>query len=85
VVHQLSLVLFALNRQYPLNDKTALAEIAEFALVPSEFSTRVQQTLAHVGDSTAELGTAVEHVAQLFRATVALTEGIYQPCFTLPL
>src|SRR4030095_17167059 len=29
-VNQLVLVLFALNRKYPINDKTALAEIAEF-------------------------------------------------------
>jgi predicted nucleotidyltransferase len=85
VVHKLSLVLFALNRQYPLNDKTTLAEIAEFAYAPSEFTPRVQQTLAHVGDSVAELDAAVERVAQLFRETVTLTQGLYQPRFTLPL
>lgn len=84
VVHQLILVLFALNRRYPLNDKTALAEIAEFEYAPREFSPRVQQTLAHVGNSPEELVAAVESVAQLFRETVALTEGLYQPRFRLP-
>jgi predicted nucleotidyltransferase len=83
-VNQLILVLFALNRQYPLNDKTALAEIAEFERAPREFAPRVQQTLAHVGASAAELVVAVESVAQLFRETVALTEELYQPRFTLP-
>lgn len=84
-VNQLILVLFALNRQYLLNDKTALAEIAEFEQAPREFSSRVQQTLAHLGDSAADLGAAVEGVAQLFQETVALTEGLYQPRFMLPM
>src|SRR5581483_11859778 len=33
-VNQLVQALFALNRQYPLNDKTALGEIAEFERAP---------------------------------------------------
>src|SRR5215813_10478485 len=44
-VNQLVLVLFALNRQYPLNDKTALVEVAGFEHAPREFGSRVQQTL----------------------------------------
>jgi predicted nucleotidyltransferase len=83
-VNQLVLVLFALNRKYLINDKTALAEIAEFERAPREFSPRVQQTLARLGASAAELTAAVEGVAQLFQETVALTEGLYQPRFTLP-
>lgn len=85
VVNQLVLVLFALNRQYPLNDKTMLAEIAEFTLAPREFALRVQQTLAHVGDAATELVAAVESVSQLFQETVALTNGQYQPRFVLTL
>jgi predicted nucleotidyltransferase len=84
VVNQLVLALFALNRHYPLNDKTALVEVAEFERAPRDFSPRVQQTLAHLGGSAAELVAAVERVAQLFRETVALTDGLYQPRFTLP-
>jgi predicted nucleotidyltransferase len=84
-VNQLVLVLFALNQQYPLNDKTALAEIAEFVRTPNEFGLRVQQTLAHVGDTASELVAAVESIAQLFQETVALTDGLYQPRFTLPM
>src|SRR5205085_3213915 len=84
-VNQLVLVLFALNRQYPLNDKTALAEVAEFARAPQDFTPRVQQTLARLGASAAELSAAVESVAQLFRETVELTDKLYQPRFMLPM
>lgn len=83
-VHQLLLVLFALNRKYLMDDKTALAEVAEFERAPREFGPRVQQTLGHLGDSPEELGAAVESVAQLFRETAELTDGLYQPRFTLP-
>jgi predicted nucleotidyltransferase len=83
-VNQLVLVLFALNRKYPINDKTALAEVAEFAHAPREFGLRVQRTLAHLGTSPAELVAAVESIAQLVRETAGLTEGLYQPRYTLP-
>jgi predicted nucleotidyltransferase len=83
-VNQLLLALFALNRKYLLDDKTALAEVAEFERAPRGFGPRVQKTLAHLGDSPAELLDAVESVAQLFRETVALTDGLYEPRFTLP-
>jgi predicted nucleotidyltransferase len=84
-VNQLVLVLFALNRKYPINDKTALAEIAEFERAPREFGGRLQQTLGRLGDSPAELAAAVESVAQLFQETVELTDKLYQPRFTLPM
>ena len=83
-VNQLVLVLFALNRTYPINDKTALIEVAGFARAPLEFGLRVQQTLAHMGTSREELATAVERVAQLHRETVDLSDGLYQPRFILP-
>jgi hypothetical protein len=83
-VNQLLLVLFALNRRYLMDDKTALAEVAEFERAPREFGPRVQKTMAHLGESPAELGAAVEVVTQLFRETVALADGLYQPRFALP-
>jgi predicted nucleotidyltransferase len=85
VINQLTMALFALNQQYPLNDKTVLAEVAEFAAAPDEFLPRVQRTLAHLGETTEELNVAVENIARLFRETVQLTGGQYQPRFTLPL
>jgi len=83
-VNQMLWALFALNRKYLLDDKTALAEVAEFDHVPQEFGPRVQKALSHLGDSPAELGAAVESITQLHRETVALTDGLYQPRFTLP-
>jgi hypothetical protein len=83
-VNQLVLVLFALNRKYLINDKTALAEVAEFERAPREFGPRVQKTLAHLGTSPAELVTAVTNIAQLLRETIALAEGLYRPCYALP-
>ncbi len=84
VVNQLVLALFALNRAYPLNDKTALAEVAEFARAPREFGPRVHGTLAHLGASPAELTTAVAAIADLARECAGLSEGLYQPRYTLP-
>ncbi len=83
-VNELASALFALNRKYPINDKTALAEIAEFERAPPEFGPRVQRTLAHLGTSAEELFAAVECVAQLFREIVALSDGLYDPRFPLP-
>ena len=83
-VNQLVLVMFALNRKYPINDKTALEEIAEFGLAPREFGPRVQRTLARPGVSATELVSSVETITQLLRETVDLTGGLYKPRYTLP-
>jgi len=83
-VNELVMAIFALNRKYPINEKTALAEIAEFERTPRDFAPRAQKIFAHLGASPAELTAAVECVAQLFRETIELTEGLYQPRFTLP-
>jgi predicted nucleotidyltransferase len=83
-VNHLVLVLFALNRKYLINDKTALAEIAEFERAPQDFSPRVRRTLANLGTTPAELGAAVESVMRLFRDCVDLAEGLHHPRFNLP-
>jgi predicted nucleotidyltransferase len=83
-VNQLVLVLFALNSKYLINDKTALAEIAEFECAPREFGPRVQKTLAQLGASSRELVPAVESIAQLFRETGHLAGGLYQPRYNVP-
>jgi predicted nucleotidyltransferase len=83
-VNHLVLGLFALNRKYLINDKTALSEVAEFERAPREFGSRVQKTLANLGASQAELVAAVTSIAQLLQETVTLAEGLYRPCFTLP-
>lgn len=83
-VNELVLALFALNRTYPINDKTVLSEVAEFAIAPREFRTRVQHTLGHLGSSPAELLVAVEAVTRLLHETLGLADGLYQPRYILP-
>ena len=60
VTNHLILVLFALNRTYPVNDKTALAEIAEFECAPPAFGERVNATFARLGSSADELRGAIQ-------------------------
>jgi len=83
-VKQLIVVLFALNRQYLLNDKTALAETTEFQRAPEKFAARVQTVFQSVGASPSGLQNSIQQISELFRETVALVEGIYKPRFTLP-
>ncbi len=83
-VNQMVLVLFALNRQYLINDKTALAEVEGFQCAPSQFGARVQRTLSHVGTSSGELLATVETIAQLHGEIVGMAGGLYQPRFSLP-
>ena len=66
-VNQMVLALFSLNRKYPINDKTALAETTEFHSAPREFGPRVQQILGKLGGSSAELASAVNGVEELLR------------------
>ena len=82
-VNPLVLVLFALNRKYLLNDKTALAEVSEFEHAPREFVPRVQQTHSRLGASPSELAAAIESISRLHRETVELTGGLYRPRFVL--
>jgi predicted nucleotidyltransferase len=81
-VNQLVLVLFALNRRYPLNDKTAMEEVAEFERAPKEFAARVQKTLSRPGTTAEELAAAVESIAQLFRETADLSGELYRPRYS---
>lgn len=82
--NHLVLALFALNRTYPLNDKTALAEIAEFEQAPREFGPRINELFACLGASVAELDAAVERVGHLLREATELASGLYEPRFVLP-
>jgi len=83
--NHLILVLFALNRTYPLNDKTALAEIAEFACAPPAFGDRVNGLFARLGTSSEELRAAVDRVGELVGQSIALTDGLYRSRYSLPI
>lgn len=82
-VNQLVLALFALNRQYLINDKTALAEIAGFQQAPRDFGLRVQHILGCLGTASAELLTAVDEVTQILKEAIDLTGGLYRSRYTL--
>jgi hypothetical protein len=77
--HQLVLVLFALNRVYPLNDKTALDEVDEFPVVPRNFRSRVEMLLSAPGHTRDELEAAVAALTALFRETLELAGELYRP------
>jgi len=83
-VNQMVLALFALNREYLVNDKTALLEISGFERAPREFGVRVQKTLVGLGDSATSLRAAVESVEELLRESVALVAELYQARYSLP-
>jgi hypothetical protein len=80
----LVLALFALNRAYLLNDKTALAECAGFAHAPRQFAPRLQSILSRLGASDVELAETLTALGELFHETVALTCGLYSPRYRLP-
>jgi len=77
--HQLVLVLFAFNRVYLLNDKTALAEVEEFRDAPAGFADRIRTVLSRPGDSVESLQRSVQRMQQIFDETVALVGNLYRP------
>jgi predicted nucleotidyltransferase len=83
-VNELVLALFALNRKYPINDKTVLAEVAEFEIAPRNFRERVQQTLSTLGTTAGALAAAVESIMHLLQETLVLANGLYQSRYALP-
>jgi hypothetical protein len=83
-VNELAMALFALNRVYPINDKTALAEVASFNLAPRQFGPRVQQTLGNMGGAAQELGAAVQGISQILQETIQLAGVLYRPNFPVP-
>lgn len=80
---QLVLALFACNRAWLVNDKTAIAEVAGFEQAPRDFGPRVEAVLARPGATAAELSASVEAIARLWRETTALCGG-YEPRYLLP-
>ena len=78
-VFQMTLALFALNRRYYVNDKTALEEVGEFELAPSGFGPRVQEILASVGRTEPTLQQTLAATRRLFEEAAKLAGGLYRP------
>lgn len=83
-MNHMILALFALNRSYLLNDKTALVEIERFERVPVDFRPRVQRIFGGLGASPVELSAAVDGIAQLLDETIALADGLYHSRYSMP-
>jgi hypothetical protein len=64
--------LFALNRRYRINDKSAFAELAECPLLPRDFGARARAVLGRLGESREELLEAVDRVRALALEAEAL-------------
>jgi hypothetical protein len=79
----LAQALFALNKEYFVNDKHAMKQAGHFALRPRDFSSRLASALSSSGASPAEVLRTCESLQTLWRETVALTEGKYQSRFDL--
>lgn len=81
----LVLTVFALNRAYPLNDKTTLREIEELKFVaPSNFGHRVRLILANIGSTPEALETSVSSISTLFEEVRALAGDRYAPQWRFP-
>jgi predicted nucleotidyltransferase len=72
VINRIVHGLFAINRRYRSNDKTAFAELSDCPLLPREFSARVQAVASHLGSTREALLSAVESVRALVDETATL-------------
>jgi predicted nucleotidyltransferase len=79
--NELVLVMFALNRVYLVNDKTALAEIAEFPIGVSDFGSRISVILGAAGQDEAALARSMRLMMTFFEETVQLAGDLYQPAW----
>jgi hypothetical protein len=63
-------VIFAINRQWLLNEKGALALAANFPLAPMDLRTRLESAVSHLDGSARELTRALDTIAALVGETV---------------
>lgn len=83
VASYLTQALFALNETYFISDKSAVQEMAVFALLPPGYLERLASVLGQAGLTGAELQESVRKLRILWSEVVQLAEGSYQPAFRL--
>lgn len=79
----LVLTLFALNRVYPINDKTTISEIEEFKIAPASFGVRLRAILSNIGSTSAALEASVDAIDSLFEEVRASAGNMYAPAWRL--
>ncbi len=79
----LVLALFALNRVYPVNDKTAISEIDEFMIAPANFGLRLRAILSNIGSTADALAASVGAIGSLFEEVRACAGKLYAPAWRL--
>jgi hypothetical protein len=79
----LTQALFTLNQSYFITDKTAMAEIAAFPLAPHGYVEQLTASLAHPGQTPAELTAALAGLRAAWQAVVDLAGDLYKPKFNL--
>jgi hypothetical protein len=72
VVNRIVHALFAINRRYRSNDKTAFVELSECPLLPQEFCARVQAVASQVGATREALLGTVKRVQGIVDETAKL-------------
>ena len=83
VATNLTQALFALNERYFIRDKKVMASMADFALLPDGYVTRLNRLLAQPGATTAALAATVADITALWADVVALPGVEYTPRFQL--
>ena len=81
VATNLTQALFALNERYFIRDKKVMASMADFALLPDGYVTRLNRLLAQPGATTAALAATVADITALWADVVALRGAEYTPRF----
>jgi predicted nucleotidyltransferase len=68
----MTLVLYALNRRFYMNEKGAFLESAGFEILPPRFHERIAQILGTIGSDPATLTTSVDAMREAHRALALL-------------
>jgi hypothetical protein len=71
----MTLVLYALNREFFLNEKGAFADSRRFTIKPPRFHDTVARILGNIGHTPAELSASVDGFHSLVNETRAIAES----------
>lgn len=79
ILSSLTQVLYALNREYFLNDKEVMRKIENFALSPPNYRRHIEKLFVDIISS----GNNLQKLEELFLNIVELSEGMYIPKYSI--